>query len=960
MLSNKLTFSLVFVLAMALVAAPAFAQQMFVSNDLNVSVTETESVDSDDTAAADGFLDAGDFVIFEMGGAVQGATGVLDAEVAQVVADPAATFPNLRTFFANGGTIELLMKGTAGKYSKDGPRLVISEIVWGTDYTHTNGPNHAGSQWIEIYNNGAPLKADTTADGHDGDHVVLLFTTNKRVERTEVIFGVDTANGNDVAASITPVIKEGDVNLAFETTYTVVDRVTTRPRGGGGIFTLPGTAEGNLVADLATATNPQFVPASALVSAYRKGWNGTNYRAVNGRGKDDPAADNSAGPAALRDVGDGSNAGRWGATAASFNVDHTIALIATPGAHDSGGGRGDIVNAPRPAAEPASLSATGVIINEVRNDTSEANLDWIELFNNTDPSAAGAVPTNIENWQLSLVKQVDEEIVLAKLPKYKLQPGEYLVVYNRDPADTILAGGVNVGELDTHVEKGATHKYVVSSDLNLPNTGKFLIILRTGTDKNKTHEKVKDIAGNGFTDKGTENEFFNNKTNVWPLKYWKVPGDRDNNDFGGDHTFASANKSFGRETGLNDKGVYWPESGANRLHKDNWQTNGFGYQGGVGYDRDVDPPMAPGTPGYANNSSRNIYADDRDNASGKTAYAFSGMVTISEIMYDAGPRWNLIQWIELYNSSMTEAINLNGWKMEIRNEQTDVESFVDSSFEFKGDVYIQPNRTLLLVSGTGVNDVNRNSVYNLYENNRNDLGLVARDSRLLSSAGFYIALSAKVNEGGSTEMMMVDEAGNVMVDGAARIHQWDLPTRGDVRQSLVRQYGTRAIDGSADMAEDGTMESSWNQSDIAGAGISFYGHRNDVGTPGYRLGGPLPVSLSSFRPVRDDTTGHVVVRWITQSELNNAGFNILRSETKNGEFQVVNLKGIIPGHGTTSEKHVYAWTDTTAKPNVVYYYQIEDVSLDGNRTTLATTHLRGNVNAAGKVTTTWGDLKTQQ
>ena len=120
---------------------------------------------------------------------------------------------------------------------------------------------------------------------------------------------------------------------------------------------------------------------------------------------------------------------------------------------------------------------------------------------------------------------------------------------------------------------------------------------------------------------------------------------------------------------------------------------------------------------------------------------------------------------------------------------------------------------------------------------------------------------------------------------------------------------------------------------------------------------PTAVSLSSFRPVRDQATGEVVVRWITQSELNNAGFNILRSEAKDGEFEVVNLKGIIPGHGTTSEKHVYEWTDTSAKPNVVYYYQIEDVSLDGNRTTLRTTHLRGNVNAAGKTYDTLGRAK---
>ena len=178
-----------------------------------------------------------------------------------------------------------------------------------------------------------------------------------------------------------------------------------------------------------------------------------------------------------------------------------------------------------------------------------------------------------------------------------------------------------------------------------------------------------------------------------------------------------------------------------------------------------------------------------------------------------------------------------------------------------------------------------------------------------------------------------------------------------MRYSIVRGFGSRAFVGTADMASDGTMESSWHMPDTVG---SYYGHRDDIGSPGHREGSPLPVSMSSFRPVRDKATGAVVIRWTTESELNNAGFNILRSETKTGTFKVVNVKGIIAGHGTTSEKHTYDWTDTTAKPNVVYYYQIEDVSLDGNRTTLATTHLRGNVNAAGKVTTTWGDLKLQR
>ena len=49
------------------------------------------------------------------------------------------------------------------------------------------------------------------------------------------------------------------------------------------------------------------------------------------------------------------------------------------------------------------------------------------------------------------------------------------------------------------------------------------------------------------------------------------------------------------------------------------------------------------------------------------------------------------------------------------------------------------------------------------------------------------------------------------------------------------------------------------------------------------------------------------------------------------------------------------------KLNVVYYYQIEDVSLDGNRRTLTRgIRLKGHVGAAGKATVLWGELKAAQ
>ena len=120
-------------------------------------------------------------------------------------------------------------------------------------------------------------------------------------------------------------------------------------------------------------------------------------------------------------------------------------------------------------------------------------------------------------------------------------------------------------------------------------------------------------------------------------------------------------------------------------------------------------------------------------------------------------------------------------------------------------------------------------------------------------------------------------------------------------------------------------------------------------------GEPLPVTLSHFRA--EHTDAGVVLKWITESEVDNAGFYIHRSETKEGEFKVVNPT-MIQGAGTTSERNTYTWKDTTAKPNTAYYYRIEDISHAGVRKQLATVHMRGLVSATGKLTTMWADLKT--
>ena len=304
---------------------------------------------------------------------------------------------------------------------------------------------------------------------------------------------------------------------------------------------------------------------------------------------------------------------------------------------------------------------------------------------------------------------------------------------------------------------------------------------------------------------------------------------------------------------------------------------------------------APGTPGYVN-TRPGTQADymTRD---------ATAEVTISEIMYDAGRAWDLVQWIELYNSSMTESIDISGWTLDIRNAADDEEpqrSFVDDEFEFDDGTIIPPNRTLLVVSATGATNVPANRVYDLFARHGNDLGLknLARRTYLLSKTGFRLELRDD-----ATEPMEVDTVGErnaLMVRVSQRI--------GHCRQSAQKAKHATPLSVSTGRSttqrrvEPDMKRLVLERWKIAGTSrvwraetsVSTTDTPDDFSTPGFRRGAALPVSLSSFRPVRDKATGEVVVRWITASELNNAGFNILRSETKTGNFKVINVKGIIP------------------------------------------------------------------
>ena len=317
-------------------------------------------------------------------------------------------------------------------------------------------------------------------------------------------------------------------------------------------------------------------------------------------------------------------------------------------------------------------------------------------------------------------------------------------------------------------------------------------------------------------------------------------------------------------------------------------------------------------------------------------------ITISEIMV-ASNGGSLPQWIELHNGSDTHAVYLKGWTLEVQNRRSaNFKGHLNVTLTFK-EKFIEPQETLMIVSkqGRSSNNFSNEQIYNLGTLHPNLQDMV------LSEEGFYLKLSNKAGE-------LIDVVGNL--DGKRNTDDqpaWPLPgslTEEGARASMVRRHD----DGVPRLGTDASGWISAMNTKLTTGTTTYYGHPNDIGAPGVKSGGALPVTLSHFRAERVEAG--VVVKWTTESEVDNAGFNILRSETKNGEFKVVNPQ-LIQGAGTTSERHTYTWKDTAAQPNVAYYYRIEDVSHAGVRKQVATVRMRGLVSASGKLTTRWADLK---
>ena len=88
----------------------------------------------------------------------------------------------------------------------------------------------------------------------------------------------------------------------------------------------------------------------------------------------------------------------------------------------------------------------------------------------------------------------------------------------------------------------------------------------------------------------------------------------------------------------------------------------------------------------------------------------------------------------------------------------------------------------------------------------------------------------------------------------------------------------------------------------------------------------LPIELSSFSA--EPGAGRVLLTWVTTTETDNAGFNILRATELDGEYTKINEQ-LIPGAGTSTEEQVYTYEDEDLSGGL-YFYQLEAVGGNGS------------------------------
>ena len=272
--------------------------------------------------------------------------------------------PNLETFFEFGGTVELLTTDTTlEKYD-----IIMSELMWGVDQglrdkTGTIQVPELDEEGNFVFNeNTIPPTRKTIPL-----HVPLLLS--QEVQWIEFYNATDREITADLSLLFTPFVShiEREIVETRGDTYVVLDALSTL---FGGRWELPGKSGRR--------------PSTAFVSAYRN----IDYDTV-----ENPDLDRDA---QLAGIPFGSYEDSWEETPDEGRRNTVVTIIVVTGStrrltdlpYIATPGTKHVPEVYIKSLRPTDVESDKVVINEVRNDTSRDNLDWIELKNKQQSSGS--------------------------------------------------------------------------------------------------------------------------------------------------------------------------------------------------------------------------------------------------------------------------------------------------------------------------------------------------------------------------------------------------------------------------------------------------------------------------------------------------------------------------------------------------------------------------------------------
>jgi len=89
----------------------------------------------------------------------------------------------------------------------------------------------------------------------------------------------------------------------------------------------------------------------------------------------------------------------------------------------------------------------------------------------------------------------------------------------------------------------------------------------------------------------------------------------------------------------------------------------------------------------------------------------------------------------------------------------------------------------------------------------------------------------------------------------------------------------------------------------------------------------LPIELTDFSAAEEN--GMVVLKWSTETEIINLGYNVYRTPADLNQYEKIN-RTLIPGAGTTTLAQTYSFADKNVEFGRRYEYKIENINSDGS------------------------------